>query len=321
MKRTLKESVEIGDKLKEATIREKGEAFYNARLERMRGNPFFQVVKRGLKKLAEAEMTPLDNSDITAYGEVYAAVIEGLSPFLSREIAQVYMTDKPAETFHYSDTPATGDVSASTEQGDASEMTPITVTANRERGLTPKWNRSYLEDCSWAVLEQQVKEAGKAIEIDVMDFVISEYIAGAVAVPFVSSDLGGSLSWAEFCAAVGAHEAADAHPDVLLVHPTTYGELLALDQFVSSLYVGSDEAMRSGIVKTTFGLTIVRSSRMTEGLGLLIEKARAGALVIRADVSIEPFERPEVNKYGFTARIRYGFDTIVPKATYLLSNC
>lgn len=316
MRKTLKET--IGDKA------------FTELLAKTKGNKFFEAVERSLRKTKGEAI--FDNGDITAVGEVYAAVIEGLLPYLSREIAQTYFTEKTSLTFHYNKAYVTGDLSGNSETQPTEDKEPITVTPSRERGLSPAWNRSYLEDASWDVMAEEVKMAGEAIEEDVMAFIISEYLAGAAAVGATAIyDFAGSVTWAKVCAAIGEAESNNAHPDVAIVSPVTYADLLALDQFVSSLYAGSDEVMRTGIAKTTFGITFVRSSKMAAGnslasgsghqLGLLVEKAKAGALVIRADTSIEPYELPKTNEYGFTARIRYGFDTIVPKATHLLSNC
>jgi hypothetical protein len=196
--------------------------------------------------------------------------------------------------------------------------TPITIPTTRIKGVNPCWKREYLEDAVWAVMEWQTREAGKAIELEMMDFIIATYLTD-----FGQSITGDHdhLDFEDFTDALAEAEGADSHPDTLLCHPKDYANLLKDPEFVSSLYVGDDSVMRSGIVKTTFGITVIRSSRMPEYMALLLEHEKAGALVLRRDVTVEPYERPECNKYGFVASVRYGFDSLSECAITLISDC
>jgi hypothetical protein len=256
-------------KLKEAITKEYGEDYWNDMEKRIMQNPFFRVVAKHLKE------AKLDATDITALGKVYETVLEGLEPAVTRELALTIETDKKSVQFEINSGATAGSMSGGEFPSTGATTTEVTVEADRIKGVAPCWTREYLEDAVWEVLAWQVKEATKAIEKEVMDYMLSTYISSCVTNSYVTTGAGDGFSFTDFASLIASLESRDAHPDVVICHPENYAELLKDDKFISSLYAGDDKVMRSGVVKTTFGVTVIRSSRMPKGLVLALEKSDA----------------------------------------------
>lgn len=316
--KTLKES-KTPEQISEMVFKAKNSRFFRKALE---------------KRLKEAVLDGsgyCDGDDDCAVGEVYNEVILGCEPYLTREIARVFITDKPEFTIPLNTTGEAEDLTCNQDTGDTYGIGVETTTCelvklNLEPGKRALWTRSYLEDASWDVMARQTRGVGRAIEEYIMDLIIAQYLwhvqaAGGKSTGQVACYTLGAITWAEFTAAVGTMEEADGHPDVLLVAPNLYSQLLALQQFTDASWMGSAETMKSGVVLTTFGMKVIRSSRVPAGIGFLIDSDKAGALVIRRDITVEPIERPELNQYGFVGSARIGFGMQHGCALYMLSGC
>lgn len=300
-KKTLKESI--------------GDEQFNGMVERLKNTKFLSEVKRMLKE------SKLDYSDVSAVEKIYEQILISCEPALTDELAFIIDTDKEVEIFEISlaaDATALGSGGAGKYTNAGATNIEVPITCSRDYGLNPTWTRQFLERVSWAVMEWAVQEAGKAIIKERMDFMISTYLTD------FGQKVDGEhdhLDYDDFIAAISAAEGADGHPDVLLCNPIDYWNLMKDEEMTSSLYAGSDEVMRSGVAKTTFGITIIRSTRCPEYMALLLEKKKAGALAKRRDVTVEPYERPEDDEYGFVEHNRYGFDSLMECAITLISDC
>ena len=303
--------------LKEALIEKGGENYYVEKERETVTNPFFMAVKRGLKECLEV-------TDITPLGVVYEQVLVGCEPNILNELATIIHTDKETLKFELNVPAVADDIETDGEcheyTGTQAETTEIDVPVDREKGVSPCWRRKYLEAAVWEVMQWQVREAGTAILTEQMDYMIATYILAATNATNVLTGDGDGLEFDEFAEAIGAMEALDGHPDTCLVNPADYAKLLTDEKFTNTLYAGDDATMRSGIVKTTFGVNVIRSSRMPNHMALFLEKAKAGILVIRRDVLVEPWEYPDCDRYGFTASTRYGFKALWECASYLISD-
>lgn len=274
----------------------------------------YKVIIAAEKALKEAK---LDAADISAVSKIYDEVMATCEPFLTRELALIIETDKEAEIFEVNVAATAGELTAGAYVTTGADTAERTVTVNRDYGVNPNWTRQYLERATWEVMAWQVRETTKSLELELMDYMIGIYL-----VNFGQSVAGEHdwLDWDDIVDAVAEAEDADSHPDVLLCSPRDYANLLKDDQFISSLYVGDDSTMRSGKVKTTLGMTVIRSSRMPDHMALLLEKEKAGALCVRRSVTVEPYERPEIDEYGFVISHRYGFDYLSQCAVTLISD-
>jgi hypothetical protein len=300
-RKTLKESV--------------GDEKFGGMVERLKNTKFLTEIKRMLKE------AKLDYDDVTAVNTIYEQILISCEPNLTDELALKVLTDKEVEIFEVS-LAATATALGSGGAGKYTNAGPtnieVPITCSRDYGLNPTWTRQFIERASWDAMSWAIQESGKAITKERMDFMIDIYL-----VDFGQKVTGehDHLDYDDFVDAIGEAEVHDSHPDTLLCSPRDYTNLLKDEQFTSLIYAGDDSTMRTGIVKTTLGVTVVRTSRMPEYMALLLEKQKAGALVIRRDVTVEPYERPEDDEYGFVEHNRYGFDSLMPCAITLISNC
>ena len=308
-------------KLMETIVKTEGQKVWDGIVAKASTNPYFIMVGKNLKKMKGE--TCLDSGDLTPLGDVYDQILLACEPYLTRKLAMVVTTDKVSEQFNISDIPEFGDMSED-EDGcesfpiDNADAFPVTVLANRIKGLTHCHTREYLEDCVWAVEEWQIMQAGKAAETEIMDFILSQYL-----VDFGQSITGehDHLDWDDVIDGYAAATGADSIPDTLITSPADYANLFKDQEFINSLITGSTDPIKSGIVQSTLGMTFIRSSRMPEYMALILDSQKAGALVIRRDVKIESYEDPRCNQYGFVASIRYGFDSLSECAITLISDC
>lgn len=255
---------------------DKGQPFLDNLITKFETQMFFQKFLQEARKrnvLKEAEGTlqgAVDTeSDATgALGEVYRQIIMGVEEHHPLDFARIYQTDKmqlkiPVGTHGIAVKRAAGGTFTAGEK----TQSPVTVTLDQEYGLDTSWTKAHLEDASWDVLSEQNQNAGYAVQHKLAERLLREIqhidiasLAGAAHIAIANQS---AITWAEFMALVGAVDIAGTGPaDYVLCSPKKYWQLLAHDQFVNSLYAGSDEVMRTGIAKTMFGVTVVRMSDM-----------------------------------------------------------
>lgn len=299
VKKTLKESI--------------GETEFEALKAREMNFKACQVIKKLLK--AEAK---LDTADITATSNIYDQIILGCDPFLTRDLCRVVEVVEETTIFEVNARAVAGPLAGGVYPTTGADTTEVPITADRDYGVNAIWTRQYLERAAnFAVMSWQTIECGKAIETELMDFIIATYIADN------GQHVDGEHDWLDWDDVILGFTAAlnaDSKPDVCLCSPSDYANLFNDQEFVSSLYTTDNDPMRTGKVKSTLGMEFIRSSRMPDHLALLIEKNKAGALCIRRDITVEPYERPEEDEYGFVVSHRYGFDSLNACAITLISD-
>ena len=281
-------------------------------------NSFFRRVLK-LKKETILAGNVTDDTGSTAavaMNDILSTILMGVEGYESLDWVKQYATDKaifsvPVGTYGAASTMSSGAFT------DANKSTSnIDFTLDEEYGIQTTWTRSHLEDASWDVLAEQTQNAGYAIKKKLIELCIAPIaaltstLAGGGIV-----DLSSSITWAEFTGLCARVDAAGTGPaDYAVCSPTIYWQLLLLDQFVNSLYAGTDEVMRSGIAKTTLGVTVIRSSDMEADAIFVLNSKKAVGLVTRRAIKVEPFEHPESNQYGFIASTRAKAGVLVPSA-------
>jgi len=211
--------------------------------------------------------------------------------------------------------PVPGKLAAGTSFGAANvtyvDMTYNTLTLGNPVGINLGWTREYLEDCKWDALAPQLKEAGRSIEEKMFADVLSAMDTACTSNTFT---LSGTVTWANFCTGVGKLAENDFKCDIVICHPSEYMELLQLQQFIDASYMGSDDPISTGILKTTLGVTVVSSSKCTDGKMYFIDSSKWGAIGIRRDRKVEEYSYPDDNLYGIVASVRYGIKVVLEKA-------
>lgn len=255
------------------------------------------------RELKEAKLTGYSDDGTPGAATVQALeqIIVGAKEYTPvEEFAKVFTADKA--TFLV---PLGADGEAVAMSGGAFLNDPLVTTfatvnldEGTEYGIEVSWTRAHLEDATWAVFAEQNAAAGRALASKLTEITTDVLSAGGTSTGSLASG-----TWADVVAFIGEVDVATYGPaDVFMVPVADYWLLMGVEQFTNSLYAGNDEVMRTGIAKTTLGVTVVRNSHCDEEMAL--NKDKAVALVMRRNITVEPFEYPNENKYGFIASFR-----------------
>jgi len=277
-RQTLKEAMErVATKnvLKEAILTDpdKGQRYWDALAEKASRQLYFQKVMRLMETEGTLQGDVTTETDATnALGIVYDQIVMGVEEYHPLDFARNFETNKsevvvPIGTHGTASERAAAGTFAAGEKTTAFE----TIALDKEYGSTISWTKAHLEDATWDVLAEQMQGAGYGVQHKLCERLLREpqdidaaSLAGAA---FVTIALRTAITWPEFlsmCAAVDV--AGTGTADFVLVSPARYWQLLALDQFVNSLYAGSDEVMRTGVAKTTLGVTVIRVSDLGDAV-------------------------------------------------------
>ena len=248
--------------------------------------------------------------------EILNQILMGVEGYESLDWVKQYQTDRslfdvPIGTYGTATAISGGEFTNSPKT-----TANIAFVLNTEYGIESTWTRAHLEDATWDVMSEQNEGAGFAIKKCLVGLCVAPIaaltttLAGGGIV-----DLSTTITWAEFLSLLARVDAAGTGPaDSAICSPAIYWQLLALDQFVNSLYAGSDEVMRTGVAKTMLGVTVYRCSEMEADAIFVLNSKKAIALVTRRAITVESFEHPETNEYGFIASTRAKAGVLVPSA-------
>jgi len=308
--------MEKTNRLMEAVIRRDGESKWLDMVDRAKSNPFFAKYAEGLIKEGIT-------SDIAgALGRYHDVVIEAAKPnLIGREIVQVMATDdalvrfpkavkavayQKAESASYwvtGEQYATEDVSADIE-----------ITAGGE------WSKRFFEDAKWSVLERQAKEVGRAIAQLETTKILLAYKSITAASLAGGADLslneGANFAWTDVVSLWNTLAKADYSPKVLVINTREMQGVINQNQFIQSLYYAPESTIRTGVFDLpVLGMRLVYSTLVpaydaTHNYKFAIDTDVAGVLLIRRDITTEPFENPRDDLYGVVASERVGIGVL-----------
>ena len=292
----------FGDKklLKEAV--ERGE--YNAVAAALKTQKYFMAWRK--EAILNGNISD-ETTDVEATLEFISEVTICIDKYHTLDFYKKFKTDKATMKI-----PKGTRGTASAISGGAFTDSPMTtddvdVALDKEYGIQVSWTRAHVEDAPWNAFAVQNREAGEALAIYLaklgLDLIKAmpdaNFASGAII------DLSSPITWAEFCSVLSAVDVATGKPaDIVLCSPAIYWQLLALEQLTSALYNGGEDVMTSGVLHTTFGVTIVKMSDIESDALYALNSKQAIALCVRAEPAVEPYEHPETNIYGFILRTR-----------------
>lgn len=283
------------DKIKEALLANPGLV---AKFEK---TEYFKAFAREAKLQGNiSDETP--SVDVTL--EILSNVIMGLESYVSDQWISKFTTDKDTFTIPVGEYgTAIGEISGGVMPENQVTTGGVDVTLNKEFGGLAHWTRAYIRSATFDGMALQQMGMGKSLAKYLCDLAVG--ILSAIA----DADLAGGVSlsvtaaqitWAEFLAIVGAVDKGGYGPaDYFLCPPKIYWQLLALDQFVNSLYTGSVESIKSGVLQTTLGVTVVKITGLADNRCYALNSGKAVGRVTRAEPTVEPYEKPDENEYGF----------------------
>ena len=291
--------------LKEAVIRREGEAVWSEIMEKAKGNPFFDLVLReGI------------TSDIAgALGRMHDVVVEAAKPALvSREIIKVMHVQDALVRFPRAKVAYAYKVGERAEYFLTGEKyDTIDVKADTEIKAGVAYTKRFYEDASWDVLGRQTQEIGRAIgELEtktVYDYLVAQ--AGTTD----TGDGDGALEWAEIVKIWNDVKKVNWTPMVMALHPDNYADLWLDDKFTHQFYFGSQADLNRGILgHSPLGMKIAVSSKCTADTVIINDVDISSVLLVRRDITTEPYEDPRKDLYGIVASERIGLGVLRSEA-------
>lgn len=296
-------------------------------------NPWFTRFREAKKEAGQLQGSiSAEVEQISPEKEITKQVIQG-AEFVGEELFMRHFVTAAASFIIPKITPGLiHPLSAGAFTTGSSLVTGSTVLLNQERGQKVTWTRSYLEDAGYDVMSEQSRVTGQLIKADKVQLGINVLTGSNVATypcytgaagVYTSTLTAGAITMAEFNNALYKAEARGfGKVDTVLVSTNLYYQLLNLEDFTSALYNGGADVMGSGVLKTTFGVDIIKTDNLqttwvtgsTNGNSktdwlIALNRNKVLALVERRGVTIEPYSRPETNDYGYIASARY---TVAP---------
>jgi hypothetical protein len=285
-----------------------------------RRNPFLlQYLRAGMREGILSDMAG-------ALGRIHDVVVEAAKPnLIARNIIDVRTTSEAYERFPRAKKSVAyvgGEGETIRIHGERYDWVDINVNVLLKDGI--EWTQEFAEDAKWNVMNRQLEELGRSIAQLETEKIIGLY-AGISASDLASGaelDGGGTaMSWSKCVSLWDAVENEDFHPDTLILHPKQASQLFTATEFINSQYLPSGETELSrGLIGQALTMKIYKSSLCTNGVAHAIEKAVAGVMLIRRDITTEPYEDPKSGVFGIVASERIGFGVLRSKAVARMTN-
>jgi len=174
-----------------------------------------------------------------------------------------------------------------------------------------EWTKEFAEDAKWNVMNRQLEELGRSIgELETAK-IIALYEAIAAGDLAGGAEIAGGaavLSWSKLVEMWDAVEGADFEANTMFMHPKQMSQLFTATEFINSQYLPSGgTALARGQVGQALTMNLFKSSKSTNGKVHAVSKYPAGVLLIRRDITTEPWEDPRIGKFGVVADERFGY--------------
>jgi len=260
-----------------------------------------------------------------ALGAIHKKVVEAAKPALiGREIIWVVNTTDPLVRF-FKQKLATAYVVGETEPAEAPErMETQDISCTTEIACKMEFSKSYIEDAPFDALARAAEEAARAVAKLETDKILALYKGIAAANLATGAEIatneGTSFAWSDVVSLWNAVEREDFDPKVLAVNTREMGGILSQNQFIQSLYFAPESAIRQGVFELpALGMKIVHSSLVpavdaTHNYKFAIDPDFAAVLLVRRDITTEPFENPGKLRSGLIVSERIGLGVLRSKA-------
>lgn len=280
---------------------------FDQQVKRAAGNPWVnRYAKLGMKEGIFSDMA-------AALGKIHDVVVEAAKPnLIARQIIDVRTTEEALERFIKTKKSvayigAEGGVVRLA--GERYETADIQTNIFIKDGV--EWTREFAEDAKWNVMNRQLEELGRSVADLETQKIIALYAAiaeGDLAGGAVIAGGSAVLSWSKVVEMWDAVEGADFTADTMFMHPKQMSQLFTATEFINSQYLpATGTQLTRGQVGQALTMSLFKSSRCTNGTVHAISKYPAGVLLIRRDITTEPWEDPREGKFGIVAHERIGY--------------
>jgi len=285
-------------------------------------NPFcHQYLKQGMKEGILSDMAG-------ALGAIHDQVVRAAIPnFIAREIVDVRTTQETLERFPLEkESVAYVGSESGTIRVHGAKYSTVDINTNVIIKDGVEWTKEFAEDAKWNVLNRQLEALGRSIakiETEKIVALLAAIAVGDLATGGVLAGGGTAMSWAKSVALWDAIETEDfGAADIMAVHPKQASQLFTATEFINSQYLPSSETeLTRGLVGQALTMKIHKSSAgTTNGVAHSLNKTVAAIMLIRRDVTIEPYEDPKNGIYGLVASERIGYGVLRSKAVARMTN-
>jgi len=284
-------------------------------------NPFImQYLKTGMKEGILSDMAG-------ALGRIHDVVVEAAKPnLIARDIIDVRTTTESLERFPRAKKSVAyvGSEGGTVRiHGERYDWADVTTNILLKDGV--EWTREFAEDAKWNVMNRQLEELGRSIAQLETEKIIALYAgiaAGDLASGGALAGGGAVLSWTLGVTLWDAIENEDfPSPDALILHPKQASQLFTATEFINAQYLPSAQVdLQRGLIGQALTMRIYKSSLCTNGVAHAVKKAVAGVLLIRRDITTEPYEDPKNGVFGIVASERIGYAILRTKAVARMTN-
>jgi len=260
-----------------------------------------------------------------ALGEIHKKVIEAAKPdLIGREMIWVVNTTEPLVRF-FKQKIAKAYVVGETEPAEVPErMETQNVECTTEIACKMEFSKSYIEDAPFDALTRAAEEAARAVAKLETDKILALY-KGITATELatgaeIATNEGANFAWADVVSLWNAVEREDFDPKVLVLNTREMQGIMSANQFIQSLYYAPEATIRRGVFELpALGMNIIHSSLVpavdvTHNYKFAIDTDFAAVLLIRRDITTEPFENPGKLRSGLIVSERIGLGALRTKA-------
>jgi len=308
-------------RLYEALIKDETyKAHYDRVAAEARRNPLFRkVISEGIRE-------GIFSDEAHAIGQIHDAVIQAAYPAaIGRELIQVRTTTKTLERFIKE---VRSSAYVSTEAGEIkvipAKYNYVDVYCDIVIKAASEWTRELVEDATWNVMDRQLQAIGKEVAIKETQRIIDLYEGISTSDLAGGDELDGGgtgMDWAKLRRLWHALQKENITPTVVAMNPTHIAQLLGSTEFIHSAYAPSETTdIRKGVISEVLGMRVVTSTLIPEGKAYALDAELAAVLLVRRDLTTEPYEDPKKGIYGVVATERIGLGVIQPKAVARMVN-
>lgn len=296
-------------------------AEFDQKVKEAQRNPFIlNYLKMGMK---EGILSDLSG----ALGKIHDTVVEAAKPnLIARDIIDVRTTTEALERFPRAKKSVAyvGSEGGTIRiHGERYDWVDIQTNIILKDGV--EWTREFAEDARWNVMNRQLEELGRSIAQLETEKIVGLYAAIATADLASGAALAGggtAMSWTKSVQLWDAIENEDfPSPDLLIVHPKQASQLFTATEFINSQYLPSEQTELSrGLIGQALTMRIYKSSLCTNGVAHAVKKDVSGVMLIRRDITTEPYEDPKNGVFGIVASERIGYGILRSKGVARMTN-
>jgi len=279
-------------------------------------NPFCKnYLKLGFKEGILSDMAG-------ALGAIHDQVVRAAIPnFIAREIIDVRATTEALERFPLEkESVAYIAAEGGTVRIHGARYSMVDINCNIEIKDGVEWTRQFAEDAKWNVMNRQLEALGRSIaKLETQKIV--GLLAGIATTDLATGAVlaGGSaaFSWTGCVKHWDAIESEDFGPaDTLVLHSKQASQLFTATEFINSQYLPSGETeLTRGLIGQALTMKLYKSSAgTTNGVAHALNKTVAGIMLVRRDITIDPYEDPKNGVVGLVASERIGYGILRSKA-------